>query len=234
VPLRGLPPAPGECHVWPVRLTGAAAWSGLLDDAERRRAESIRVVRARDTFIVSRAAQRLVMSRYLDCAPDALVIRRACAHCGSTEHGRPAAGPGAPDYSVSHSGEWVLLAAVGSGRVGVDIEHCRPRAGVALLAGRTLTTAERAEFGALPDSSRSGWFYRVWTRKEAVVKATGQDLAATASTLDVSADMVAVAPTDAVPGGLIHLRDLPAPGPYAAALASTEPVRAVRVCEPAG
>jgi 4'-phosphopantetheinyl transferase len=231
VPLRGLPPAHGECHVWPVRVTGETGWLGWLDPAERERAHSIRSAHGRDTFIVSRAAQRLVLSRYVDRDPDALVIQRLCAHCGSPDHGRPAVASGSPDYSVSHSGEWVVLAVVGSGRVGLDIEHGRPLADVVPLANRTLTAAERAEFEAVPDASRSAWFYRVWTRKEAVLKATGQGLDGDFGRVDVRASVVAVAPMDSVPGALLHLQDLPAPDTYMAALASTDPVRAVRVCQ---
>lgn len=231
---RGLAPAAGDVHLWPVEITAADDWLPLLACAERVRAARITAAGPRDTFVVSRALQRLVMSHYLGCAPGDVMIRRRCAHCGSADHGRPSAGPGAPDYSVSHSGAWAVLAVAGSGRVGADLERRGLRhADIALLAGATLDPAERAEFRSLPAAGRPGWFYRMWTRKEAVLKATGQGLTMPVSALDVRTSPVAVPPADGRAGALMHVRDLAAPQGYAAALATTEAVRALHWCRPA-
>jgi 4'-phosphopantetheinyl transferase len=208
--------AAGECDVWafPVPATGGDV--ALLDPGERERLDRFQVDGARQAFVVSRTAQRIVLARYLGVAPADVRVVRTCQVCGDTAHGRPSL-PGGPDYSVSHSGSWVLVAVAGAGRIGVDIEEVRPLADLQGLRRMVLSEAEDPAGPVEP-----GWFYRAWTRKEAVVKATGEGIMKLRAVV-VSADAAASG------GATWHLRDLPAPHGYAAALASGVPLHTVRV-----
>ena len=81
--------------------------------------------------------------------------------------------PQRPDlqFSLSHSGPLVLCA-LSSRAVGVDIEQIRPRGQA--LPRYALTAEEYAQFQA----QGGDWpaFYNLWTRKEAWCKYTGQGL----------------------------------------------------------
>jgi 4'-phosphopantetheinyl transferase len=68
--------------------------------------------------------------------------------------------------SVAHGGAWVVVAVCAAGPVGVDVEP-RGRAFDAGLAEQVLAPAEREAVGA------GEGLLVAWTRKEAVVKATG-------------------------------------------------------------
>lgn len=150
--------------------------------------------------------QRVVLGRYLGVAAEAVPIVRVCQRCGDSTHGRPNV-PGGPDYSVSHSGHWVLVAVTGAGRVGIDIEQVPISGVVDELAGIMLSANER-----LADV-KAGSLLQTWTRKEAVVKATGAGIADLRTT-DVSSDTV-------ISGGTTwHVRDVPAPLGYSLALAT--------------
>ncbi|HEY3009746.1 MAG TPA: 4'-phosphopantetheinyl transferase superfamily protein [Micromonosporaceae bacterium] len=230
-PKPGSVPGVGECHIWAVPIVDDDRWPGLLDADERARAEKYRPGPPRLTFVASRAVQRLVAARYLQRDPSMVTIRRGCEHCGDPDHGRPALADGGPlDYSVAHSGSWLVMAVVGSGRVGIDLEEMRDLAEVDDLAGMTLAAPEYARYRALAADDRSTVFYRTWTRKEAVAKLAGQGLCIEPNRIEVD-EPVATVPHwwSADP---IHVRDLPAPSGYAAALASTVEVAAVRLCRP--
>lgn len=205
-----------DCDVWavPVRTDPATE---LLTPEERDRAAAMRAPAVRNLFVTSRVAQREVLARYLNCPAGRVVVRRECADCGDPEHGRPLVEHG-PPYSVSHSGDWVLIAVHGSGLVGVDLELIA-RQRVAELPLGVYTPAERAVSESLPDADRSACFYRTWTRKEAAAKAVSRGLAIGLATVDTLADRTTVA------GRVLHLCDLPAPPGYAAALATSQPVR---------
>lgn len=106
-----------------------------------------------------------------------LMQRLAGQHGGVVrrdDRGRPGTdGPG--DVSLSHGGGWIAVAATGSGRLGVDVET--PRAVSASLAQRCLAPAELAWLQQASGQARNTRFLRLWTAKEAYLKATGVGLA---------------------------------------------------------
>lgn len=234
LPPPGKFPEPGTCHVWSVRTAGATRYQALLNPAERAGAERFRVAGAKDAFVASRAAQRVVLGRYLGCPPEALKIARDCQHCGK-EHGRPYIAGAPVDFSVSHSGGWLLLAVVARGLVGVDLEQVSDNRPVDDLANRVLGPAEQRQFLLVPRDDRAGWFIWAWARKEATLKLTGHGLAGPLEGLDVTGSTaVASQPPSGWPADPIHLRDIPATAPdLRAALATTVPLTTVLHCGPA-
>ena len=88
--------------------------------------------------------------------------------------GRPIADPPV-DVSLSHGGGWVAVAAYRHGRIGVDVEARREVSPG--LARRCLAPAELAWLGRAPDApTRQDRFVRLWTAKEAYLKAIGTGL----------------------------------------------------------
>jgi 4'-phosphopantetheinyl transferase len=88
--------------------------------------------------------------------------------------------------SVSHSGDWVVLAVTDGTPVGVDVEELRA-AEVDDLAGVAFSPAELTSFKAVPADDRRGAFFTYWSRKEAVLKATGKGMSVPMSKLTLSA-----------------------------------------------
>lgn len=76
--------------------------------------------------------------------------------------------------SLSHSGN-LLVAALASVPVGVDVEQPRPRACVR-HAGRLFARAEARYLQALAPAAQKSGFYALWTLKEAFAKAAGMSL----------------------------------------------------------
>ena len=236
LPPTATPPPAGECHLWPVSIADHPDLHDLLDAAEQRQVPRYLVEHARRTFVMSRAMQRLIGAHYLGKDPRSVTIDRRCSECGD-DHGRPRwVAARHLDYSVSHAGAWLLVAVVGSGRVGVDVEHAiHPLHDDEALASRVLTPGEQACRAALPREHRTGWFYRAWSRKEAAVKLAGHGLRVQLSDVDVSGPAVLspASPPD-WPSEPIWLWHLPAPPEYAASLATTDPLRTIRNCGPVG
>jgi len=138
--------------------------SGCLDAAERERAAGFRDDRRRTGHIVAHAAARLILCRYLGGGPRRLRLRRE-------NGGKPYLdGTSGLRFNMTHSGEWVLLAVSGRREVGVDVEKVEER--LAPLVLRYFTAAERRLLtGTGPP--RAAAAARLWTRKEACVKAAG-------------------------------------------------------------
>jgi len=129
---------------------------------------------------VARASTRVVLGHALGIDPARVSIARECAHCGHPTHGRPTvAGARRISFSVSHSGDFGLIAlADGDPAVGVDVEAVRPRRHLDALAARVLNDEEHAEWVRLGDADEQlRSFLRVWTAKEAYLKALGIGIA---------------------------------------------------------
>ncbi len=89
-------------------------------------------------------------------------------------HGGPVADPPVA-VSLSHGGGWIAVAAYVHGRVGVDVEAGRDVAPA--LARRCCSTAELAWLERAADAQTlDERFLRLWTAKEAYLKAIGTGL----------------------------------------------------------
>ena len=118
-------------------------------------------------------------------------------------HGRPAfRDPGLPDFSISHSGDWLWLA-VCEPTLGLDVEQQRPRRNLQKLMAHVLSARELAWVAVQDDELRA--FYRLWTLREAVLKASGRGLAGL-SRLQLLPDSQRVE-TDEVSTGLIQVAE---------------------------
>jgi 4'-phosphopantetheinyl transferase len=161
-----------SCDLWWARRTDSReGLKGLLDDAEAVRFRSFVRQADRERFLVGCALAKLVLSRYLtdQSARDIRFVRR-CSHCGG-HHGKPHLQTRDPEFSISHSGDLVVVA-VANVAVGVDVEQIPwhvPRG----LVKMALSKHESAALSRLPSPERPRSFTRSWTQKEAVSKATG-------------------------------------------------------------
>lgn len=217
-PRLGALPAGATVAVWALDTTrdvvgghAVAEASAVLDAGEQDRAGRLLRPGDRHRYVASHLGLRALLGGYLGLAPEKVtLVREDCPCCGGP-HGRPAVAGGAVHFSLSHSGDLAYLAFAGA-PVGVDVERVPSGQAVSDVLG-TLHPAETAELVALPEAERRVPMARLWSRKEAYLKATGTGLA-----LGLTDPYVGSGPTPAPVTGWT-LRDLPAPADYAAALA---------------
>lgn len=122
------------------------------------------------------AARRRVLTRHL-----AAELGRSEAEIaiGREPSGKPFLAGSDPGYWFNTSAADGLLLIAGSraGPVGVDIETLQRCIPVWEDASRTFAPAERDRLAALPADRRPLAFARMWTAKEAVLKARGSGIA---------------------------------------------------------
>jgi 4'-phosphopantetheinyl transferase len=133
-----------------------------------------------------------------------VVVDRSCPSCGR-HHGRPRLPGTGLDVSISHSGATVAVAVSNAGAVGVDVQQVADDA-VGELSPLVLAGSEAGHVAGAHD------FFTYWTRKEALVKATGDGVA-------VPLGEVVVTP----PGTPPRLLGYPRPGGLAAQLRDLHP-----------
>ena len=79
-------------------------------------------------------------------------------------------------FNISHSNHAVLYGFTLGRRIGVDIEFVKPIPDIEAIAEKFFSRKERTELMTLPEDLRRDAFYHCWTRKEAVIKASGEGL----------------------------------------------------------
>ena len=163
----------------------------------------------RARYLAAHALTRLVLGDAVGRPAGALVFDRTCA-CGE-QHGKPVL-PGGPAFSFTHAGELVGVAVQEGGPVGLDVEQERTLTDLPSMARHISSPAE-----PVPDTPAA--FFRTWTRKEALLKATGKGLSSPMTGITLGPGGLRDWTGDGAPAGGVWLRDLqPAPH-YPAALA---------------
>jgi len=85
-----------------------------------------------------------------------------------------------PSISIAHSGGWVAVAASNAGAIGIDIEAHRPRRNFSGIAAAAFGPDEQLLAAADGDTT----FYRIWTLREAMAKASGKGIAEVVDRID--------------------------------------------------
>jgi 4'-phosphopantetheinyl transferase len=171
---------------WAPRGAARPELAALLDPVERTRRERYLRDADRDRFTLGVAVTRLAVGERLGIAPEHVPLSRACRDC-EEPHGPPVVGTASreaargPYLSVSHSGDLVAVAVSPHGPLGVDVEEDGGRIGDDIA--RMLLAP--GEAGNEPPG-RAG-LLAYWTRKEALLKCTGDGLRVPLSDLRVAA-----------------------------------------------
>ncbi|MGC4047821.1 MAG: 4'-phosphopantetheinyl transferase superfamily protein [Armatimonas sp.] len=157
-----------EIQVYQLDLDTLPVEAALLSFDERERAARFRFESDRHRYMSCRAALRQILAAELNICPESLVFTY-------NPHGKPALGKNDSLYfNVAHSGTMALIALTYCAEIGVDIEALRPELATAEVAATVFTEAEREQF---VESEWVPQFFRLWTRKEAYLKAIGEGFA---------------------------------------------------------
>lgn len=157
-------------------------FASALDAAERATLAGFQHPQRQRSFILSRTLLRHLLAPKLDVAKNTIVFSRC-------ESGRLALSSDSPwQFSLSHAAGLVAVM-VARADCGVDIEVRRP-VPFEKIARRYFSAAENAWLAQCDAASREHHFFRLWTLKEASVKALHEGLANNLSRLafDVSAE----------------------------------------------
>jgi 4'-phosphopantetheinyl transferase len=141
-------------------------FSTLLSADEVTRAQRYFHEKDRHRFIVTRGLLRIILGLYTNQQSSEIQFIRSV-------HKKPSILGSDWNYNVSHSGDWAVIA-IGKIAVGIDVEKIDLDFRFQEVIPESFDPDERFYIERSPESRTL--FYRLWTRKEALVKATGQGI----------------------------------------------------------
>ena len=200
----------------------------LLSKEEVERANRFKFGHLSDFYTFCRGTLRRILAGYL-AVPGATIS----FHYG--EMGKPSlAIPTDLQFNASHSGGLFVCAVSNGLTIGVDVEEIRPMEDMTAIASHFFSPAEQRHLASLAEVDRTHAFYECWTRKESVIKATGEGVSRPLDSFEVAFGPAATP-------HLIRIDDDPSPSwtmasfepcaGYVGAVTSPYAWSSVRVCD---
>lgn len=154
-----------DCDRYADRLLHLDQSDGVLTSCERARAARLSDGLAYRRWVCARIALRRALGTWTGVTFETRAFE-------VTAHGRPYLAAPAPNFSLSHTGPFALIAMCGVAAIGADIEQIAPRKISAERRQRLEAFAGQLCSSPLPDASDAR-FVQAWCRIEAVAKAEG-------------------------------------------------------------
>jgi 4'-phosphopantetheinyl transferase len=164
-------------HVWRAyfqpSLVSNREFLGCVSKEEFERAQRFIRKGDRDRYIFSHGFLRSVLSSYIDCAPQQIVIE------GKPRHKPFLVSPDPSKdirFNLSHSEDIVLVAVTSGSEVGIDVEYMRRIPEALQIVNSNFSPDEKMFLNSLPPEDFEEGFYTCWTSKEAFLKGIGKGL----------------------------------------------------------
>lgn len=159
-----------DIHIWIKNFyscTNSNEAFNCLSYDEKNRANSYAFDYLRDEFIICRSTLRKVLGEFLNRSPSDICF-------SYSEYGKPYLSPKISScyFNVSHSKEYFAIA-ISDVCMGVDIEYCQKDLELLQIAKEVFTSNEMTKLSILSKEKQLHEFYKMWTIKEACIKALG-------------------------------------------------------------
>lgn len=164
----------GEVHIWRGQMaeleTDQKALEATLSPAELRKAYTMRSEQARRHFVLRRGLLRRVLSGHTGVSAANLVILK------DASDKTVLTGWEDLNFSVTSCQDVILVAVTRNRRVGIDLEYIDIEFDYRAVAQRCFAPSELDLLSRMTPQDAKLAFFRIWTRKEAFVKAVGRGI----------------------------------------------------------
>lgn len=160
-----------DIHIWDFRLTELSEflpkYKDVLSDEEMERINQFQLCVDKIRCAAGKIITRLLLAQYLEVDNRIIVIKYG-------KYGRPfhytIKGKRSVQFSISHSGNVLLIAFSHLAHIGIDIEQIKSFSEYRDIAKFFFT---EEEYIVVDESKSLEVFYQYWTAKEAYLKAMG-------------------------------------------------------------
>ena len=164
-------------HIWTCVLNHLERtvnnYYSLLSSDEKIRAEKFKIREIRNRWIITRGLLRVLLSHYQECEPQQIEFNY-------NEFGKPFVSAdeagNSISFNLSDSDDLVVYVFAKTGSVGIDVEKVTEINNLSEVIDLCFHKDEKKWFNDLPLDKRNNIFYKIWTTKEAYIKAIGKGL----------------------------------------------------------
>src|SRR5258706_3456595 len=181
------PLAGSDLHIWCASLNVSpedlSHYLSLLSPDEKTRAQRFYFEIDRNHFIVGRGLLRTILGCYLNIEPARIEFVYG-------QYGKPALKPGLHDqvleFNLSHSKDMALYIFSLNRKIGIDIEYIHSMPNMDKFAEEFFSLGENTFIDSLPENQKLDALFKIWTCKEAFLKANGFGLTVPINQVEIS------------------------------------------------
>lgn len=155
-------------HIFKIKISDyvqkISDYPSLLSEQEIARSKRFLKEEDKDNYLVRKYALRLILGKFLQQDPTNIQFQK-------TENKKP--GIANIHFNTSHTKGYAVIT-ISQEPVGIDIEYLNLDFDFSDLLSSCFSTEESRFISSTPDVQQN--FYILWTRKEALIKATGEGL----------------------------------------------------------
>ena len=163
-----------QVHVWQVRIDTSSFYpkdiSITLSEDELERSGKFKFQKDREHFILRHYQLRLILSKYCDCHPHEMKFRYNSfkkpfifsPKCKGIK------------FNISYSHDFMVVGLNKEKDIGIDIEKVHEIHDLETVAVNNFSSQELKILNDTLDKTNT--FFKIWTRKEAFIKATGKGM----------------------------------------------------------
>lgn len=184
------PLIPRTIHIWQTNLDVTPKQITHLQDTlsieESQRATRFKFPHLQQRFIAAKGILRILLGKYLNQLPGS--IKFSYGSYGKPELDPQLFSTSSLQFNQSDSKSFALYAFTKQHPIGVDIECIRTDIEAFSLAKRFFSPSEIVALKNQPAEQQITAFFRIWTRKEAFIKAVGEGLSFPLNEFEVNLD----------------------------------------------
>lgn len=164
-------------HIWSAHYDDlerhVKVLSDIVSQEEQKTASTFRIAADARKYVLRHGAVRIILGNYINQSPEMipLLIGMNSKPCLDLEDSYSDI-----SFNLSHSSEMILIGITKKRRIGVDVVKVDPSYRFHESADYILTIGEKAFLRKIEPTLRYEIFFRIWTLKEAILKATGSTL----------------------------------------------------------
>lgn len=182
-----------QVHLWRASLDPPSViledLAYILSKDEIAKANKYRFPQHRCRFIAARGILRQLLGQYLQISPSSIEFQYG-------DRGKPYLSKSifssSLEFNISHSQGYALYGFSLNHAIGVDLEYLRPMKDAAQIAQRFFSPQEFEFVNCLSGKQQQRVFFKLWTAKEAYLKATGTGLAGSLASIDIDFDQAEI------------------------------------------
>jgi 4'-phosphopantetheinyl transferase len=163
-----------QVHIWQADFETLSVYSEdiskTLSPDELERAKKYKFTKDLEHFILRRYFLRLILSKYCDCQPHELIFRYNS--CKKPFIGMPEFKE--IKFNLSYSHNLMLVGLCKHDEIGIDIEKTDEIHELENIANESFSPPELKYYNS--KLNKTDTFFKIWTRKEAFIKAKGKGM----------------------------------------------------------
>ncbi|EAZ94199.1 4'-phosphopantetheinyl transferase family protein [Crocosphaera chwakensis] len=176
-----------EVHIWKKNLEQSSInvqkSFKILNEDEKDKAQRFRFEKHQKRFTIARSSLKQILSYYLLISPQEIEFEY-------NDYGKPKLldkiNKLGLQFNVSHSEDIAIYGITCHSLIGVDIEYIRPMPEAENLAKRFFSKQEYEYISLLSSAEKEREFFKLWTVKEAYLKAIGKGISGGLEKVEIS------------------------------------------------